>query len=73
MKRVLVFILLKISEIIAIVFLPWVLGRLFTTECSNFGYWLNGALIILIPVPCFGLLVGCVWANWEWAGRILKK
>ena len=84
MKRVIVFIGLKIIEITAVVFTPYCLGMMLSKwgwwcEFMLFddtGYWMIGFVSILefgasvVVCALFGLVL---YENWKWAGRIINK
>ncbi len=77
MKRILLFIGLKIAEIAGVVFMPYFIGlRVVTkwpgvwTDCPA---WIVGFLTLFILfVACIGIC-GFIEANWNWAGKILKR
>lgn len=68
--RVVIFILLKITEIAAFVFVPYGLGQLVAGQEHPMGTWLIGALCLFMGVAI--LLIGIVLsqANWKWSKRI---
>ena len=80
MKKVILFLGLKVAEISAIVFIPYYTGVGLVAVGLPKGdtpFWLIGFAALLI-VPFFTLLVyfflgGILKSNWEWAGRILKE
>ncbi len=85
--RILLFILLKILEILAVVFIPYGVGYVFT--CYYWGkeyldsfmiIWGRGVLvgivgsgIILFSVMAVIGLVNLVQINWEWSKKIREK
>lgn len=68
-----IFILLKIIEISAVIFVPYGLGAIWEKiwPCGDkcVGFWIQGAVAIVLIV----LLVGLVKVNWELAGELKKK
>lgn len=89
MKRVIVFTLLKIGEISAIVFIPYLVGlffimgpfAIFTYTDNVFGVWFIGIFTIVVSVIVFGASVVFItdiipeWiqSNWKLSGKIVKK
>ena len=83
MKRILVFIGLKVAEIGAIIFVPYWLGKY---VCNSFeypqasSYWVEGvfmifvvlAAILIVGVSVAGI-VSLIYGNWEWAGKITRR
>lgn len=84
MKRVLLFIGLKVAEIVGVVFGPYYIGLFVTTKWPEFWtnapVWFAGALLVLVGAGLFvigvfscGVISVLIEANWEWAGKILEK
>jgi len=78
MKRILVFIGLKIAEISAIVFIPWGLGLWNPIGLPDDApAWVMGLGTILIglvvPVLLLCLCYVLISVNWEWAKKILDR
>ena len=85
MKRILMFIALKVVETTALVFGPYYLGWLFRGyffeleprfEPSLFDFWMSGIVCLLIPffalLVLFGIAAAVYW-NWQWAGHLGRK
>lgn len=83
--RILLFIGLKLAEILAIVFMPYWLGRLickipYIGE-AGIPYWIAGFLGIIMLFAVLMITFCTITevlpiicrANWNWAGRILRK
>lgn len=75
MKRIAVFIGLKVVEIMDIVFVPWLVGsstrRFFDLKHMDaFTEWFFGVECLLLFGVVFWLIGFGILANWEWAGRI---
>ncbi len=85
MNRKLVFIGLKIAEIVAVVFIPYYLGLFARTKWPVFWAdgppcWIAGIIIMIGLLMLFAMGYVCfqgskelIKANWKWAGKILKK
>jgi len=79
--RILIFILLKITEIALIIFVPYGIGLIEQkiveyeekpTKCETWG---TGIFIIILGIGgIFILLIisALIIANWNWAGKILR-
>ena len=80
MKKVILFLGLKVAEISAIVFIPYYTGVGLVAvglPKENTPFWLIGFAALML-VSLFTLLVYFVFgamlkSNWKWAGRILKE
>lgn len=78
--KVAMFILLKLLEITIVVFVPHYLGRLVCLlpwiGRDGAPYWLFGILAMLLALifvfTVFGIYA-LILANWELAGKIMKK
>ena len=84
MKKVIIFIGLKVLEVSAIVFGPYLLGSLLVQwpwyykalQCTGESRWLIGLWFIFMLVAfiiIIGLLTVAVAANWEWAKKIANR
>ncbi len=82
MKRISIFIGLKVAEISAIVFIPYYLGMLLSKWewfCVKFtlqSYWITGFMGIWALVASLGavlLIVLLVIGNWNWAKKIAGR
>jgi len=76
MKRIIIFIGLKVGEIIGLYilgYLFWLVGSWVKPGDPIIISIINGALMIFVPLMCFALLAVVVSANWEWAKRIARK
>lgn len=83
MKRILVFFVLKIIEIMAIVFIPYLVGKFIATPLMSklhlypTCYWFDGLACIVIPIfggtMLFWMCYGIISSNWELAGRIANR
>ena len=82
MKRICVFIGLKIAEISGIIFIPYLIGRLVSKwgwyvnfmNCEGEPYWAIGLITIIMIafLIVLSILVGIViHANWKWAKSII--
>lgn len=78
--KVVMFVLLKLLEAAAVVFVPHYLGRLVCLlpqiDRNGAPYWLVGSLVILITFVLVFAFLGIyvlILANWELAGRIIEK
>jgi hypothetical protein len=84
--RILVFLLLKVLEIVGIIFLPYFVGKFYhkigirlTTTSSYYDnkrdYWYNGLIVTFGAIAIIGLvgILGCLFisSNWCLAGKIL--
>jgi hypothetical protein len=77
MKRVFMFVGLKIAEVLAVVGIPYGLGKLalYFGILNRGPAWLAGVVIMAIAVIAIGvgiLLWAIVLKNWEWATNITK-
>lgn len=80
MKKVILFLGLKVAEISAIVFIPYYTGVGVVAvglPKDDAPFWLIGFAALLI-VSFFTLFIyfvpgAILKSNWEWAGRILKE
>lgn len=76
--RVLIFLGLKVLEILAIIFVPYGIGRLvrlipWVKECfDDTPYWLIGILIIFLLGAVGVILFALILKNWELADFCLK-
>lgn len=78
MKKIIIFIGLKVVEIAGIVFVPYFIGLSgFFGNDSVVGTWFNGIGIMafgcLIILACFGFYAiarDVVKMNWEWAKKL---
>jgi len=81
MKKIMIFIGLKMVEIAAVVFIPHYLGILIMKwpwyykimELNTFPYWVEGIMFIyFIVMALFLIVLACLLfaKNWEWAKRI---
>jgi len=82
MKKLLVFLGLKVAEISAVVFIPWGLGLLIkylvpTTVASSLPpMWILGIMSLFV---IYGIVVSIyfiyiiVLSNWDWADKIINK
>ena len=85
MKKVFVFIGLKLVEITGVVFIPYFIGLLKIPQKmfglydmeSLVGDWISGLLTIIAPIPCLLLclrfLSAFIAINWKWAGNLCGK
>ena len=86
MKRIVVFVALKIVEILAIVFGPHYVGKWthpfsceFWCETDKFPdatcepFWLIGLVTILCTTIVMAGLIGLVAANWAWSDKLGGK
>jgi hypothetical protein len=69
MKRIAIFIGLKIAEVAVIVLLPYLVGVIFIDE-SGVGAWLAGVLLLLVPMAGFGLIIVVAVCNWELTNKL---
>ena len=78
--RIIVFVVLKVIELAAVVFVPYWTGRLVRPPLEKLEgdfeampYWVCGCLSIL--VISIIIFLACVFgiANWDWAGQLLGK
>lgn len=75
-----VFIILKVLEVSAIVFVPWGIGLVAQSISPSFfnthWVWLDGVAVMLmggvLAILCFWLFI-FVESNIEWAEKIYKK
>jgi len=76
-KRILIFVLLKAVEIGGIGYAPYGLGRWigFPEPPSEdfLGYWLSGAVLIIILISVVVLIGSVVCLNWEWTKKICNR
>ena len=82
MEKVLVFVGLKVAEVLGIVFIPYYLGRLgHIINCDDFRRdlkrskilrWVVGSVIAAIIYVCIFGVIQLVVLNWEWAGMLIK-
>ena len=89
MKTVLIFIGLKITEVSALIFVPYLFGRLyvFFEYCpvrqleGLLGFWLMGFVLVMFLFLMGGIVFitlpaifkAIFKANWEWAKTLKKK
>lgn len=86
MKRIVMFVVLKIAEVLAawfcLITLPYWMGRKWFTEGveSAIGFWAKGILMMLVGIfslmltgMVIALFVAIVRANWDWAGKLTRK
>ena len=80
MKKVILFLGLKVAEISAIVFIPYYTGVGLVAVGLPKGdtpFWLIGfaalLMVSLSAVFVYFYLGAILKSNWEWAGRILKE
>ena len=81
MKRILVFLGLKVVEIGAVVFIPYWVGRFICGICPKFKtigapYWLEGIFALAFfgaGVIAVVIAISIVLNNWEWAGKITRR
>ena len=81
MKRILIFLGLKIVEIGGVLFAPFYLGKwnpldLRINNGTMFDLWFCGIghlLVIGLLLGCSGLVIGILIANWKWSKNILDK
>lgn len=82
MKRILLFVLLKITEIAGVAFVPYYTGRVFVLiakpepPLTIMNYWGFGVLafgLLIIGIMALAGLALLVQANWELSARILDK
>ena len=75
--KVLIFIVLKIVEVLGVVFTTFYLGKWMFPEDMWFMQWVGGLLIALVGILALvgtGLGVfGLVVVNWYWAENIKNK
>ncbi|GEM_PF-6455805 len=79
MKRILIFVLLKVVEITALVFAPFWLGEWMPVEWFGMSTetvvttWTRGLLVLMMGLLL--LLMGGLFcaANWSWAGDLHRK
>ena len=77
--RIIIFILLKLAEIVAIVFVPYWVGSFFDKyipkvgqEIGNPPKWALGFIMLTAVAVVILIIGGIAYANWEWAGRIIQ-
>ncbi len=80
--KVVCFILLKIIEVLALIFIPYLLGMAFEKiwpcdpVCTGGGLWVHGGALFSVPV-CIVVLCFCIFMlvkeNWALAGKLKKK
>ncbi len=78
MKRILLFVLLKIAEIGVIVFVPYYAGRIgglfmevkppTVIQC-----WCFGCIVLITVSTLVAITCVLVSANWKWSAKILNK
>lgn len=80
MKRVLVFLGLKIAEISAVVFIPHYLGRAFIAVTGlppdSAPFWIVGwipILTVFLFVLTCAAIPEIISANWRWSKDILER
>ena len=82
MKRILVFIVLKIAEIVAVALLFWVLWRPVCWFYDFVPTWLCYTIGIVANIYLLCYFCAVIWkklpqkwikTNWQWAGKILEK
>ena len=80
MKRVLVFLGLKVAEVGAFIFIPYWIAKLgekfglnYPFADTLFDYWSIGFLMIIVPVGVIMVLLLVVLENWNWAGKITRR
>jgi len=84
MKRIFIFVGMKVVEIGALLLVLWplsVLGNLIQPEYVWWMKWLPGLCVfVILPLVCLvllGAICGGIWEiikkNWEWAGKIRDK
>ena len=85
MKRIIIFIGLKIAELSILVFIPFGLGMVahkynlaFSEASTNLlGIWFTGfANIVFFAIMPLGILIvlGLIISlNWDWAGKLSKR
>ena len=82
MKRIMIFIGMKLAELAAIVFVPWGVGILanknawFVRLFHGSPVYLDGFMILailamIIMIAIFAIFI-IIPANWEWAKRLAK-
>lgn len=78
-KKVSVFIGLKIAEISAIVFVPWIAGIASLKWCQFFwegsivNPWVAGIITLIILIIITGFFSRFITANWKWSQKIIIK
>ena len=72
MKRIMIFIGLKIGEILAIVFVPWGIGLWDPLGFGGDVAWVMGASTIIMISLCLFLLYLFILLNW-WLSKKLSK
>ena len=83
MKRIAIFVGLKIAEISAIIFIPYFIGVLDKNTVrwaffdwkvmSVFDLWMAGFqyfAALLMGIAAIGLIYLAVYANWQWAKKL---
>lgn len=88
MEKILIFLGLKVVEILGIIFIPYYLGRLFNKVCGNFLdnnipkfllyillYLIGCGVILLIELIYFIITMAIpyiIQTNWEWTEMLIK-
>ena len=73
--KIIIFIGLKIVEILAIVFIPYYVGKfakLFINE-DDTPNWLVGIFVLVCGALLVFVVALFVAENWEWAGKLIEK
>ena len=77
MKRVLVFVGLKVAEISAFVFIPWGIGLWNPLGFRDEYVWLTGlgniCLGFIVPTGVIGIFILIISINWEWSKKIMDR
>ena len=79
MKRIVIFVALKIAEISAFLFIPYWLGRLgdiWFKPLTMIQYWGRGTFFLCVAfmaVVVFAAIVVLIIANWELANNLKQK
>ena len=74
--RILLFIGLKVVEILAGVFVPYLVGRItplippYSKDITGFEYWFMGLITIAFAVLIIIVVIAFVKVNWHWAKKL---
>ena len=75
MKKVLIFIGLKVAEISGVIFIPWGLGLV----AHSFGLfvsdpaWIAGIGMMVIPAISIIAILLFIIGNWSWAEKLSER